>query len=152
RFGVRPRLEPRKPMRSARVVSTVITMILGASAGAVAWNPSTARSRRRARLRIKTKGEFTIGKPPLRMCRGQLCRRSEHELESELHITLSAGAQDGVQATANVRSGEECREAAAIYVAGFVLKHGAIQNIKNGPIELHCITLSEFEILENAHV
>src|SRR5581483_732595 len=29
RFGVRPFLEPRKPMRSARVVSSVIRMILG---------------------------------------------------------------------------------------------------------------------------
>src|SRR5882757_9938012 len=29
RFGVRPRLDPRKPIRSARVVSSVIRMMLG---------------------------------------------------------------------------------------------------------------------------
>src|ERR1022692_628960 len=29
RFGVSPRVEPRKPMRSARVVSSVIRMMLG---------------------------------------------------------------------------------------------------------------------------
>src|SRR5262245_54756874 len=62
RLGVRPRFEPRKPMRSARVVSSVIRIMLGDVMEAAEIEPAHNRITSRHHICRIRKRESTIGR------------------------------------------------------------------------------------------
>src|SRR3954464_5711360 len=97
RLGVSPRVEPRKPMRSARVVSSVMRTMLGggaASAGADASRSAPKRKRADRRRAVGKAGSMKKGSLPcgrLPSIRCLAAARLERELYTELHVALCAG-------------------------------------------------------------
>src|SRR5690242_19601473 len=94
RFGVSARSEPRKSMRSARVVSRVMRMMLGCRDGAFELfcgglaaiaEPKQTRTENQRKNRIR-KRESTIGRLPRNSCPAG----SEDELDAEVHIPRAA--------------------------------------------------------------
>src|SRR5260370_40573138 len=77
RFGVSPNLDPRKPMRSARVVSRVISTMLGrdetagpGAPGAIGGHPANSIAQANALLfcSLKGAGFFRRGRPVFFLC------------------------------------------------------------------------------------
>src|SRR5207249_10219523 len=149
-------------MRSARVVSTVTRMMLGASAHATR---AMRRMKKRKAHRIRTKREFTRGKLPGAI-RGS--RKSERNRKPKLHVALGARTQDRVQPNAYIRCGEERSEPTGACTRDGVIrsavdvtssnvatrsgKHCVIQDVKHLPLKLDVVAFAELKTLKQSHV
>src|SRR6266852_2789109 len=108
RLGVSPRFEPRNPMRSARVVSSVMRMMLGCTesseapaglrgerGGCAAKHTSRISSTARTRNNRIRKRESSIARLP-----GTLptleAQRSKSELDREIHVARAALRDHGI--------------------------------------------------------
>src|SRR6266403_2319631 len=94
RFGVKPFFDPRKPMRSARTVSSVIRITLGGSVAAAASAGNRRKRQRMQACRIKEKGACIVADSFFGT--KDWSRRSENELRPNLGSACAALREERV--------------------------------------------------------
>src|ERR1700693_3455045 len=114
-------------MRSARVVSTVTKTMFGASACAARLTLRITRRRANRERHIRgEKGVYHLQTPWWQARSQSRPIGLERQFHSELHVTLSPRAEDGIKPEAHIRCGKECAESARTDLTSRISEHGMI--------------------------
>src|SRR6185503_2192813 len=143
--GVRPRVEPRKPMRSARVVSRVTRTTFGRAAASAETVVSASR---RAQGRMKKEGAWIV---PDSLSAAGDATRLELQAQRPLEGARSPLRDHGV-ALVHVRRGRELAERGAADARGGETEVRAVEQVESLDPELDVKAVVDPRVLDQGQV